>query len=47
MEALKRVEFGLLVPDLCCDLSASFATFYKWRPKCGVDTSMMTRLTAL
>ena len=29
MDALKRVESGLSVPDLCRDLGISSATFYK------------------
>jgi putative transposase len=48
MEALKRVESGLPVPELCRDLSISSATFYKWRAKYGgMDTSMMTRMKEL
>ena len=48
MEALKRVESGLPVPELCRDLGISSATFYKWRAKYGgMDTSMMTRMKEL
>ena len=48
MEALKRVESGLPVPELCRDLGVSTATFYKWRAKYGgMDTSMMTRMKEL
>lgn len=48
MEALKRVESGLPVPQLCRDLGVSYATFYKWRAKYGgMDTSMMTRMKEL
>ena len=48
MEALKRVESGLPVPELCRDLGVSSATFYKWRAKYGgMDTSMMTRMKEL
>ena len=48
MEALKRVEGGLAVPELCRDLGISTATFYKWRAKFGgMDTSMMARLKEL
>ncbi len=48
MEALKRVESGLPVPELCRDLGISSATFYKWRSKYGgMDTSMMTRMKEL
>ena len=43
MGALKRVEAGLPVPDLCRELGISSATFYKWRAKYGgMDTSMMS-----
>jgi putative transposase len=48
MEALKRVESGLGVPDLCRELCISTATFYKWRAKYdGMDTSMMSRMKKL
>jgi putative transposase len=48
MDALKRVEAGLAVPDLCRELGVSVATFYKWRSKYGgMDTSMMTRMKEL
>ena len=48
MEALKRVESGLGVPDLCRELCISTATFYKWRAKHGgMDTSMMSRMKEL
>lgn len=48
MEALKRVESGLGVPDLCRELCISAATFYKWRAKYGgMDTSMMSRMKEL
>jgi putative transposase len=44
-EALKRVEAGLSVPELCREMGISSATFYKWRAKYGgMDTSMMARL---
>ncbi len=47
-EALKRVEAGLSVPELCRERGLSSATFYKWRAKYGrVNTSMMARLKAL
>ena len=47
-EALKRVEAGLSVPELCRELGISSATFYKWRAKYGgMDTSMMARLKEL
>ncbi len=35
LEALKRVEGGLPVPELCRELGISTATFYKWRSKFG------------
>jgi putative transposase len=45
-EALKRVEAGLSVPELCREMGVSSATFYKWRAKYGeMDTSMMARLS--
>ena len=48
MGALKRVEAGLPVPDLCRELGVSSATFYKWRAKYGgMDTSMMSRMKEL
>ena len=48
MDALKRVEAGIAVPDLCRELGISSATFYKWRAKYGgMDTSMMTRMKEL
>jgi putative transposase len=48
MEALKRVDAGLAVPDICRELATSTATFYKWRSKYGgMDTLMMARLKEL
>jgi len=48
MEALRRVEAGLAVPELCRELGVSTATFYKWRAKFGgMDTSMVARLKEL
>jgi putative transposase len=48
MEALKRAEAGIAVPDLCRELGVSTATFYKWRSKFGgMDTSMMAKLKEL
>lgn len=48
VEALKRVESGLAVPEVCRELGISSATFYKWRAKYGgMDTSMMTRMKEL
>jgi putative transposase len=48
VDALKRVEAGLAVPDLCRELGISSATFYKWRAKFGgMDVSMMNRMKEL
>jgi len=48
MAALKRVEAGLAVPEICRELGISTATLYKWRAKFGgMDTSMMSRLKEL
>ena len=48
MDALKRVDAGLAVPELCRELGVSSATFYKWRAKYGgMDVSMIARLKEL
>ena len=48
MEALKRVEAGLSVPEICRELGISSATFYKWRAKFGgMDLPMIARLKEL
>ena len=48
MEALKRAEAGLAVPEVCRELGISSATFYKWRAKFGgMDVSMITRMKEL
>lgn len=48
MDALKRVEAGLAVPEVCRELGVSSATFYKWRAKFGgMDTSLMARMKEL
>jgi putative transposase len=48
MAALKRVEAGLPVPEICRELGISTATFSKWRTKFGgMDTSMMARMKEL
>lgn len=48
IEALKRVEGGLLMPELYRELGISSVTFYKWRAKYGgMDTSMMGRMKEL
>jgi len=47
-DALKRVESGLSVPDLCRELGISTATFYKWRSKYGgMDVSLIARMKEL
>lgn len=48
IEAIKRVEAGLAVPELCRELGISSATFYKWRAKYGgMDVSLMARMKEL
>jgi putative transposase len=48
MDALKRVEAGLSVPDVCRELGISVATFYKWRAKFGgMDASLIARMKEL
>ena len=48
LDALKRVDAGLAVPEVCRELGISTATFYKWRAKYGgMDTSMMARMKEL
>ena len=48
VDAIKRAEGGLAVPELCRELGISSATFYKWRAKFGgMDTSMMGRMKEL
>ena len=48
MDALKRVESGISVPDICRELGISTATFYKWRAKFGgMDTSMISKMKEL
>jgi putative transposase len=48
MDAVKRVEAGFSVPDICRELGISTATFYKWRAKYGgMDVSMMSRMKEL
>ena len=48
MEALKRSEAGLAVPDLCRELGISVPTFYKWRAKFGgMDASLISRMKEL
>jgi len=48
MDALKRVEAGLAVPEICRELGISSATFYKWRAKFGgMEASEAQRLREL
>ena len=48
IEAVKRVEAGIGVRDMCRELGISTATFYKWRVKYGgMDVSMMSRMKEL
>ena len=48
IEALKRVEAGLAVPELCREMGVSTATFYKWRSKFGgMEASDAQRLREL
>jgi putative transposase len=48
IDALKRVESGLPVPELCREVGISSATFYKWRAKYGgMEVSMMSRMKEL
>jgi putative transposase len=48
LDAVKRVEAGIGVTDLCRDMGISTATFYKWRAKYGgMDVSMMSRMKEL
>ena len=48
MDALKRVDAGLAVPEVCRELGISSATFYKWHAKYGgMDASMMARMKEL
>jgi putative transposase len=48
IDAVKRVESGIGVPDICREFGVSTATFYKWRAKFGgMDVSMMTRMKEL
>ena len=48
LDAVKRVEAGFAVPDICRKLGVSTATFYKWRSKYGgMDVSLMSRMKEL
>lgn len=48
MDALRRAESGLAVPDICRELGISTATFYNWRGKYGgMDVSLMAKMKEL
>lgn len=48
LDALKRVEAGLPVSELCREIGVSSAAFYKWRARYGgMDTSMMAKMKEL
>ena len=48
IEAIKRLEAGLAVPEPCRELGISAATFHKWRSRYGgMDVSLMARMTEL
>lgn len=48
IEAIKRVEAGLAVPELCRDLGNRSATCHKCRPKYGgMGVSLMTYMKEL
>jgi putative transposase len=48
IDALKPVNAGLAVPEVCRELGISTVTFYKWRAKYGdMDPSMMARMKEL
>lgn len=48
MDALKRAESGIAVPEICRELGISTATFYNWRGKYGgMDVSLMARMKEL
>ena len=48
MDAVKRVEAGFAVHDICREVGISTATFHKCRAKYGgMDVSMMSRMKEL
>ena len=48
LDALKRVESGVPVKDVCRQLGISPATFYQWRSKYGgLEASDLKRLKEL
>lgn len=48
LAAIKRVEAGVTVPEMCRELGISSATFYTWWAKYGgMDVLMMSRTKEL
>jgi putative transposase len=48
LDALKRAEVGIKIPDLCRELGISVVLFYRWRARFGgMDVSMMARMKEL
>ena len=48
IDALKRVDTSLAVPEVSHELGISTATFYKWNAKYGdIDISMMAPMKEL
>ncbi len=48
LDAIKRGEAGIGVPDICRKLGFSTATFYKWRAWYGgMDVFMISRMKEL
>lgn len=48
MDALRCVEAGVAVSEICRELGVSAATFYNWRRKYGgMDVSLMARMKEL
>lgn len=48
MNAIKRIEANLSIPELCREACSSTATFYKWWTKFAcIDTSILVRMMAL
>jgi len=48
LDAVRRVESGIGVLDICRELGISTATLYKWRAKYGgMDVFMMSRMKEL
>jgi transposase-like protein len=45
MDALKRVDAGLAVPEICRELVISTATFYKWRSQLSYEPIKTKRLS--